>query len=444
MKIVMIGGGPGGLGAAGAAKGTDPNAEAVVYTQFEDVAYSPCGIPFVHGKEIDSFDRLFLATKEQYVKSGIDVRYETTVTSIDRRNKTINVESEGNVRYDKLVLCSGWNYKELDIPGDDLGGIYRVKNIRSAMEWDKFLDSVKTAVIVECGPIAVEMVSAMVHRGIKTTVIDPNPWPMSDVVDPEIIEPVRKDWEEAGVDLKWGETVTAFCGTDTVTHVETTFGDVQADIVILGTPKVPNNALAQASGLKIGSTGGIIIDARCQTSDPDIYAAGDCAEVVHGVTNLPLQGLTGSHAYAQGKVAGVNAAGGERIYQPVHVPWGMLAGEWMIGGFSFGETSATAVGLDYVCGQTTGITRARYYPGVRPITVKILVDPKTRGLLGAQMIGGEGVKERADFLGVCSRAGLTIDALATMENVYSPAIGALNEPIQIAAQDAVTKLDRKG
>jgi NADH oxidase (H2O2-forming) len=440
----MIGGGPGGLGAAGAAKGTDPNAETVVYTQFEDVAYSPCGIPFVHGKEIDSFDRLFLATKEQYVKSGIDVRYETTVTSIDRRNKTINVESEGNVRYDKLVLCSGWNYKELDIPGNDLGGIYRVKNIRSAMEWDKFLDSVKTAVIVECGPIAVEMVSAMVHRGIKTTVIDPNPWPMSDAVDPEIIEPVRKDWEEAGVDLKWGETVTAFCGTDTVTHVETTFGDVQADIVILGTPKVPNNALAQASGLKIGSTGGIIIDARCQTSDPDIYAAGDCAEVVHGVTNLPLQGLTGSHAYAQGKVAGVNAAGGERIYQPVHVPWGMLAGEWMIGGFSFGETSATAVGLDYVCGQTTGITRARYYPGVRPITVKILVDPKTRGLLGAQMIGGEGVKERADFLGVCSRAGLTIDALATMENVYSPAIGALNEPIQIAAQDAVTKLDRKG
>ena len=261
----MIGGGPGGLGAAGAAKGTDPNAETVVYTQFEDVAYSPCGIPFVHGKEIDSFDRLFLATKEQYVKSGIDVRYETTVTSIDRRNKTINVESEGNVRYDKLVLCSGWNYKELDIPGNDRGGIYRVKNIRSAMEWDKFLDSVKTAVIVECGPIAVEMVSAMVHRGIKTTVIDPNPWPMSDAVDPEIIEPVRKDWEEAGVDLKWGETVTAFCGTDTVTHVETTFGDVQADIVILGTPKVPNNALAQASGLKIGSPGGIIIDARCQT-----------------------------------------------------------------------------------------------------------------------------------------------------------------------------------
>ena len=118
----------------------------------------------------------------------------------------------------------------------------------------------------------------------------------------------------------------------------------------------------------------------------------------------------------------------------------MLAGEWMIGGISFGETSATAIGVDFVCGVTTGITRARYYPGVRPITVKLLADPKTRRLIGAQMVGGEGVKERADFLGVASRAGLTIDELASMENVYSPAIGALNEPIAIAAQETLKKL----
>ncbi len=106
----------------------------------------------------------------------------------------------------------------------------------------------------------------------------------------------------------------------------------------------------------------------------------------------------------------------------------------MIGGSSFGETTATAVGVDFVTGVAQGITRARYYPGVRPITVKLLADPKTRCLIGAQMIGGEGIKERADFLGVAIRTGVTIDDLATMENVYSPAIGALNEPIAIAAQ----------
>lgn len=440
MKIVMIGGGPGGLGAAGASKGVDPSAQTVVYTEFEDVAYSPCGIPFVHGKEISAFETLFLATKEQYVEQGIDVRYETTVESIDTSSRKIVVRGEGEVSYDRLVIASGWNYEMPDIEGSDLEGIYKVKNIRNAMEWDRYLDTVESAVVVECGPIAVEMVSALVHRGIKTTIVDPGPWPMADVVDPDIIEPVRKDWEDAGVEMKWGERVTAFGGKDGVlSHVETTVGRIPAQLAIIGTRKVPNVALAKAAGVELGSTGGIVVDARMRTSVPGVFAAGDCTEIPHGVTNVPLQGLSGSHAYAQGKVAGISAAGGDREYQPVYVPWAMLAGEWMIGGISFGETTASAVGAEFVCGVTKGITRARYYPGVRPITVKLLADPKTRCLIGAQMVGGEGIKERADFLGVAVRAGITIDDLASMENVYSPAIGALNEPIAIAAQATLQK-----
>jgi len=439
VKIVIIGGGAAGVGAAGAAKGVDPSAQTIVYTEFEDVAYSPCGIPFVHGKEIESFDKLFLATKEQYVEQGIDVHYEMTVEAIDTKRRTVKVSSEGEIGYDRLVIATGWNYDVPDIEGVDLEGIYKVKNIQSAREWDKYLDTVKSAVVVECGAIAVEMVSALVHRGIKTTVVEPGPWPMAEVVDPDIIEPVRKDWEDAGVEMMWGHRVTAFGGEGTLSHVETTAGRIPAQLAVMGTRKVPNNSLAQAAGIQLGSTGGIIIDAHGRTSVPDVFAAGDCAEIPHGVTNVPLQGLSGSHAYAQGKVAGINAAGGDREYQPVYVPWAMLAGEWMIGGISFGETTATAVGVDYVCGVTTGITRARYYPGVRPITVKLLADPKTRRLIGAQIVGGEGVKERADFLGVVARAGISIDDLATMENVYSPAIGALNEPIAIAAQAAVQK-----
>jgi len=434
LKIVVIGGGASGIGAAGAALGVDPSAEMVVYTEFEDVAYSPCGIPFVHGKEISSFETLFLATKQQYADQGIDVHYETTVESIDPGRKTLSVRGEGEVSYDKLVIGTGWNYEDPDVEGSDLQGIYRVKNIRSAESWDQYLDTVKEAVVVECGPIAVEMVSALLHRGIKTTVVDPGPWPMCEVVDPDIIEPVRKDWEEAGVNLLWGERVTAFGGEDSLTHVETTVGRITAQLAVIGTRKVPNNSLAKAAGVDIGSTGGIIVDARMQTSIQDIFAAGDCTEIPHGVTNLPLQGLSGSHAYAQGKTAGISAAGGEREYNPVYVPWAMLAGEWMIGGISLGETTATAVGANFVCGVAQGITRARYYPGVRPITVKLLADPESRCLIGAQMVGGEGVKERADFLGVAIRTGVTIDELANMENVYSPVIGALNEPIAMAAQ----------
>jgi NADH oxidase (H2O2-forming) len=439
VKIVVIGGGAAGLGAAGAAKGVDPSANPIVYTEFEDVAYSPCGIPFVHGKEIPSFDKLFLATKQQYVEQGIDVHYETTVEAIDTKRHTLRVRGEGDVGYDRLIIATGWNYENLSIAGSNLEGIYKVKNIRRAMEWDKYLDKVKSAVVVECGPIAVEMVSALVHRGIKTTVVDPGPWPMAGVVDPDIIEPVRKGWADAGVTMMWGERVTAFGGNGTLSHVETTAGRIPAELAIIGTRKVPNNSLAKAAGIDLGSTGGISVDAHMRTSVADVFAAGDCTEIPHGVTNVPLQGLSGSHAYAQGKAAGINAAGGDREYQPVYVPWAMLAGEWMIGGISFGETLATAVGVKFVSGTANGITRARYYPGVKPIIVKLLADPKTRRLIGAQMVGGEGIKERADFLGVAIRAGISIDELASMENVYSPAIGALNEPIAIAAQAALQK-----
>jgi|TARA_B110000459_G_scaffold196152_1_gene237774 NADH oxidase (H2O2-forming) len=440
VKIVVIGGGAAGLGAAGAAKGANPAADIVVYTEFEDVAYSPCGIPFVHGKEIESFETLFLATKEQYVKSGIDVHYETTVKSINPKDKTIAVEGEGDVSYDRLVLATGWNYGDPGLPGSDLDGLYRVKDIRRAMEWDKVIEKSKSAVIVESGFIAMEMTSALRHRGLDVTVVDPGPYPMSDVADPEIVEPVRAQWEEMGVDMQWGNNVTSYCGNGKLTHVETEQGDVTADIAIIGTHKVPSTRVALTAGIKTGTTGGIIVDSHMRTSIDDIYAAGDCTEIPHGVSNVPLQGLSGSHAYAQGKTAGINAGGADREYRSVYVPWGMLAGEWMLGGVSFGEVTASALGMEFVTGTANGITRARYYPGVKPITVKLLADPKSRKLLGAQMVGGEGIKERADFLAMMTRTGITVDQIANMENVYSPAIGALNEPIAVAAQNLLKEL----
>ena len=440
MRIAVIGGGAAGLGAAGAAKAVDPSAEVVVYTADTDVAYSPCGIPYVHGREIDSFERLFLATKEQYVNTGIDVHYETTVEAIDAKARTITVAGEGVVSYDRLIVGAGWNYAKVDVDGADLDGIYEVKYIRAAMDWDKRLDSCKSAVIVEAGLVAMEMVAALLHRGIKVTVVDRAPWPMADVLDPDIVEPVRQAWEDAEVDMQWGNWVTAFKGDGAVSRVETEQGAIDTDIVIIGTHKVPNNPLAEAAGLQLGTTGGLVVDSRMQTSDPSIYAAGDCTEIPHGVTDIPIQGLTGSHAYAQGKTAGTNAAGGTRHYRPVFVPWGLLAGEWMIGGVSFGETLATALGIQHVVGKAQGITRARYYPGVRPITVKLLAEPGSLRLIGAQMVGGEGIKERADFLAMAVRVGLTVEELATMENVYSPAIGALNEPISVAAQNLLAGL----
>lgn len=439
-KVVVIGGGASGIGAAGGVKAADPANQVIVYTEFEDVGYSPCGIPYVHGREIASFESLFLAEKQAYVDAGIDVRYNTKVTGFEPERKVVHVEGEGEVDYDRLVVATGFDYADPGVPGGDLGGLYYVKNIRRAMEWDKVLDSVKKAVVIEATPLGLEMVTALPHRDIETHLVDPHPWALGELTDPDIIAPVQESWAEMGVQMHFNTRLEGFLGNaGQVRAVATSAGELEADLVVISTHKRPNNALAVAAGLKVGMTDGIIVDERMATSAPDVYAAGDCCEIPHGVTGVPLQGLTGSHAYSQGKVAGGNAGGARRTYQPVYVPWAMVAGKWMIGGVSFGETAATAIGLPYVLGVANGISRARYYPDVKPIRVKLLAEPGSLRLIGAQMFGGEGIKERADFLAMAVRVGITLNDLATMENVYSPPIGALNEPICLAAQDGVAQ-----
>jgi NADH oxidase (H2O2-forming) len=441
-RIVVIGGGAAGIGAAGAAKATDPTADVRVYTEFEDVGYSPCGIPYVHGKEIPDFERLFLATKETYEATGIDIRYRTEVTGFDPAQKTVSVRGEAPASYDKLIVCTGFEYAPTGVPGTDQGGLYYVKNIRRAMAWDKVLDGVKTAVVIEASPLGLEMVTALCHRGIETHLVDPDAWALAEATDPDIAGPVQDSWLEMGAKLHFNTTLTGFVGDGSVRAVSTSDGDIPCDLAVVCTKKQANTALARAAGLKIGSAGGVIVDEGMRTTTPGVWAAGDCIEVPHSVSQIPIQGLSGSHAYAQGKVAGTNAAGGERAYQPVSVPWGMVAGEWMIGGVSFSETLATALGIPHVVGVAEGISRARYYPGVKKLRVKLLAEPATLRLIGAQMVGAEGIKERADFLAMAVRTGITAGDLATMENVYSPPIGALNEPIALAAQNLLSGLGR--
>lgn len=446
-RIIVVGGGAAGMGAAGAAQGADPEASITVVTSFEDAAYSPCGIPYVHGREIPDFDRLFMATKQHYIDQGLDIRYERTVTAVDTKTRTVTIDTGETLAYDSLVLATGFEYADPGVPGAGDGqGLYYVKNIREAMERDKTLDSVSSAVVVEAGPLGAEMVTALAERGIQTHLVDPGGWAMSMATDPDIIKPVEDEWREMGVHLHYGTKLEAFLrdADGLLRGVATSGGEITADLAVIATHKKANAALAKAAGIKLGMSGGIIVDAGMATSAPGVFACGDVTEIPHGVSNVPIQGLSGSHAYAQGKVAGVRAAGGIRDYQPVYVPWGMMAGKSMLGGVSFSETLATALGIDYIAGTATGISRARYYPGVKPVTVKLLADPKSRRVIGAQLIGGEGIKERCDFLAMCVRKGITLDDLATMENVYSPGIGALAEPIALAAQKTLAGAAKAG
>lgn len=439
-----MGGGAAGIGAAGAAKQADRGAQVHVFTEYEDVGYSPCGIPYVHGKEIETFEGLILQGKEFYEAAGIDVHYRTRVAAVDLAAQEVLLGSGERVAYDRLVVATGFDYADPGVPGSDLEGLHYVKNIRRAMEWDPILDSAKVAVVVEASPLGLEMTTALAHRGLQTHLVDPHPWALSEVADPDIMAPVEDSWREMGVETHYNARLEAFLGDSTVRGVRTSAGDITADVVVVCTHKTPNNALARQAGIAIGSTGGIIVDETMATSQAGVFAAGDCIEVPQGFTMLPLQGLSGSHAYAEGKVAGANAAGGSRTYDPVFVPWGMVAGKWMIGGVSFGETTARALGMPFHLGVAQGISRARYYPGIHKILVKLLAEPGTLRIIGAQMVGGEGIKERADFLAMAAKKGITMRDLATMENVYSPPIGALNEPISLAAQNGLARLAQAG
>ncbi len=442
LRIIVIGGGAGGISAASTSKGLLPDASITLFTEFEDVAYSPCGIPFVLGKEIANFDNLFLKTAEHYAKIGIDLRLQTKVTGINIEDRTVNVGSEA-FPWDRLVIATGFEYDEPEIPGIDLENIWYVKNIRRAMEYDKALETMKKAVVVSATPLGIEMAGNLAHRGLESHLIDEGGWLMSDIADPDIMEPVKESLEEMGAQMHFGTKVLEFKGTNgKVTSVVTSEGEIECDVVVIAAHKKPNNSLSKEAGIELGATGGIMVDDHMRTSVKDVFAAGDCAEVIHGVTDIPIQGLSGSHAYSQGRIAGSNAAGNDRAYDPVFIPWGMIGGKVQIGGVSLGETLHKALGIPHVVAAAVGISRARYYPGVMRIRVKLIADPTTRKVLGAQMSGGEGIKERADFLAFVIKRGVTLDELAWMENVYSPPIGALMEPIALAAQAGLRELGK--
>jgi NADH oxidase (H2O2-forming) len=311
------------------------------------------------------------------------------------------------------------------------------------MEFDKELDGMTRVAVIGSGPLGVEMAGNLGHRGLQVDLIDEGPWALHEVLDPDVAQPVHESLEKRGVNLRLGTKLEGLEGADgRVRAVATSKGTFECDAAVVALHKVPNTTLARAAGLKLGTTGAVVVDDHMRTSAPGVWAAGDIIEVPHGLSMVPIAGLTGSHAYAQGRVAAINITGGDMAYDPVWVPWGMVAGDYTIGGFSMGENLAQSLGIPYVVAKGVGVSRARYFPGATRTHVKLLAEPDTLQLIGGVIHGGEGVKERSDFLAFAAKRGATLYDLAYMENIYSPPIGALFEPIAIAAQNGLAEQRR--
>jgi len=440
-KTVIIGGGAAGLGAATGVKTADPSAEVVVYTREAESVYGSAGIP-ADEAEVEDFEKLLVADTQTYLDAGVAVHFGADVTAIDTAGRTITVGG-APVSYDNLVIAAGTGPAAAGVPGGELQGVFHVSGGRSVSEWREVIARTKSAVVVDAGGVGLEIVTALAKRGVETHVVESAGQVLPSLLDPDFAALVQDGWTEMGVHLHLNTTVSELVGDGgAVRTVRTSDGDLPADLVVVATNRAADTSVAAAAGIAVGP-GGIVVDDHMRTSVAGVWAAGDVAEVAHGGGDAPLRGLTTSHAYAEGRVAGTNAAGGDRAYKAVRVPWSTAAGASVVGGVAFNETSAAAAGIAYVKGEAQGISRARYYPGVNMVKVKLLAEPGTLRLIGAQLLGGgEGIKERANFLAQAVKVGLTLTDMSTMENVYSPAIGALNEPMVVAATNGVANAQK--
>ena len=441
-RIVVIGAGAAGTSAASQAKQYDRSHDVTLIGDFAITAYSPCGIPYVFGRQIASMEKLILQGPEFYTKEiGINLRLSTTVESIDMNRKVVIARGGEEFPCDKLVIGTGWAYVLPKIPGAELGGVQFIKNIERAMEIDKELDDVQDVIVWKGRPVGLELATGLANRGKNVTVIDDEPWLQAEFADPDVMKIGQDSLEHMGVKFMFTTELKELKGKDgKLVAAVTDKGEIPCQMAFMAADEKPNTELAESIGCKLGSGHGLIVDDMMRTSVPDVYAAGAVVESMQAVAGVPAPILPSTYAYPQGRVAGINAAGGAMHTRAAYFPWSLEVGHVQIGGVLITETLAKALGKAYIIGEAKGITCARYHPNVEPMNVKMLVDPKTRELLGIQFYGGEGVKERSDFIAFAMRKHATVDELATMENVYSPPIGALNEPICLAAKDALKKL----
>lgn len=251
-RIVVIGGGAAGTGAATMALQQDRSSSVTLITEFEDIAYSPCGIPYVFGREINLFDGLFLQPLSYYREMGLNLHTSTTVTRIDMQRRVVQAGDE-TFPFDKLILCTGWEYEPPQVPGLDLPGVVFIKNIRRAMELDKQLDQVRRAVVYKAKPLGLELITALPHRGIETHLVDEAPWLLSDFADPDMMKPVQDSLEGMGVKMHQGTTLLGFASEDgRLSAVKTSAGNLPCDMAFLCTTMKPATELARSTGVKIG------------------------------------------------------------------------------------------------------------------------------------------------------------------------------------------------
>ncbi|MEO8482738.1 MAG: FAD-dependent oxidoreductase [Acidobacteriota bacterium] len=450
-RVLVVGGVAGGASCAARLRRLDESVEIVIFDRGPFVAFANCGLPYYVGDVIVDERSLLVASPEMFrERFNIEVHTDTDVIGLDPAARTIRVRdlNTGDSRtegYDALVLAPGAAPIRPGLPGIDLPGVFAVRDIPDSRRIRSWIADrrARTAVIVGGGFIGLEMVENLVHRGLTVTVLEKLPQVMPPL-DPEVAATLMEHLIAKGVRLHLGDGLARIdeSGDGRLAVVANSGTRLSADLVILAMGVRPETALARAAGLDIGARGGVVVDAEMRTSDPQIWAVGDVVEVPDVVlgqdTVLPLAGP----ANRQGRVAAESIAGRATHFRGIQATAvvGVL-------GLTVASTGASEKGL-----RRAGVTgfgqvylhpghHAGYYPGARPIHLKLLFSVPDGRILGAQAIGLEGVEKRIDVIATAMQFRGTVHDLAEAELCYAPQFGAAKDPINVAGMMAQNVLN---
>jgi len=443
-KIVIIGAHAAGLDAASAARKTDRTAEITLITKEKKTAYSRCGLPFVLGGHIKTFDDLLVFPERFYKMMKLNLLTETTVTNVDAKAKTVDVQDKNGKKetlsYDSLVITTGADPFIPPIKGREKKGVYVVRTIEDGEKINKAIETAKSAIIIGAGLIGLEVAVACLERGLKTTVVEFLPYVLPVLLDKEMADRVQAMLEEKGMNIIVGKGAEEILGADKVTGVRVAGETIPADVVVVATGVRANTELATNAGVALGETKGIKTNLKMETNIKGIYAAGDCAETINLVTLRPTMSQLGTTAVKQAKVAGTNAAGGYSTFTGALGSWITRLFDTEIGGTGLTDFFAGRAGIETVSGTIVSKTRADYFPGALPIRIKIIAEKESAKIIGAQIIGGEEVTQRINALSFAIQNEMTLQELAKAETCYAPPVNETWEPMVLAAEMALRRL----
>lgn len=444
-RIVIIGAHAAGVDAASAARKIDRTAEITLITDEKHAGYSRCGLPFVIGGQIPSFSNLIVFPPSYFQMMKLNLKTETKVTKIDTGKKAVlTVDKNGNteeIPYDSLIIAAGAGAFTPPIKGREKPGILPLRTIEDGQRIEQAIrEGAKTAVVMGAGLIGLETAVALQERGLHVTVVEMLPQVLPAMLDADMAKIVQEALEQKGIKILTNKPVEEFLGTEKVTGIVAGGEQINADLFISAFGVRANTQLAVDAGISLGETKLIKTNARMETNIKDVYAAGDCAESIHIVTQRPVVQQLGTVAVRQGKVAGINAAGGYATFPGVVGSAVTQLYDMQIGATGLTETAAKRAGIEVITGTVTSKTRADYYPGASPIKVKLVVEKETQRIVGAQIIGGEEVTQRINAVSIAIQKQMTVRELAKADTAYAPPLNETWEPLVLAAELVLMKL----